>query len=379
MNKFLEKLLKGREVEWRKLGEVCEILRGKRLTKKELNENGKYPVYHGGIIPLGYYDKFNRKANQTMIINTGSVGEVAWSDVEFWSSDGTFVIETGENIIDKYLYYFLKTTEFYLKSQKREGGVPTIEKNAIINLKIPIPPIDVQEEIVTILDKFTELNKELNKELNAREKQYKYYLNKLLTFGDDVEWKSLDAITVKISSGGTPKTSISKYYNGNIPWLRTQEVNFNEIFDTDIKITEEGLKNSSAKWIPKNCIIIAMYGATVGKVAINKIPLTTNQACANIQIDEKIADYRYVFYFLLSQYEYIKSLGAGSQTNINAGIVKKIKIPIPPIEKQKEIVEILDKFNTITNSITKGLPKEIELRQKQYEYYRNLLLDFKKE
>lgn len=134
---------------------------------------------------------------------------------------------------------------------------------------------------------------------------------------------------------------------------------------------------SSAKYIPANCIIVAMYGATVGRVAINKIPLTTNQACTNIEVNEKIASYRYVFHYLSSKYEYIKSLGAGSQTNINAGIVKKILIPIPPLAEQERIVSILDKFDTLTTSIGEGLPKEIELRRKQYEYYRERLLSFK--
>lgn len=137
------------------------------------------------------------------------------------------------------------------------------------------------------------------------------------------------------------------------------------------------MNSSSAKYIPANCIIVAMYGATVGRVAINKIPLTTNQACANIEINEKIASYRYVFHYLSSKYEYIKSLGAGSQTNINTGIVKKILIPIPPLAEQERIVSILDKFDTLTTSISEGLPKEIELRRKQYEYYRERLLSFK--
>jgi len=156
------------------------------------------------------------------------------------------------------------------------------------------------------------------------------YLDKLLE-GVEVEWKTLGEVAVKISSGGTPNTGVSSYYEGNIPWLRTQEVGSGDIWDTGIKITESGLKNSSAKMIPENCVIVAMYGATVGKVGINKIPLCTNQACANIQLNEEIANYRYVYHFLLSQYDYIKSLGAGSQTNINAQIVKKLLIPIPPL------------------------------------------------
>ena len=202
------------------------------------------------------------------------------------------------------------------------------------------------------------------------------YLDKLLN-GVDVEWKTLGEVAIKISSGGTPNTGVSSYYNGNIPWLRTQEVGSGDIWDTGIKITEEGLKNSSAKIIPENCVIVAMYGATVGKIGINKIPLSTNQACANIQINEELAYYRYVYHFLLSQYEFIKSLGAGSQTNINAQIVKNLLIPIPcpdnpkkSLEIQTEIVRILDTFTELTAELT--------ARKKQYEYYRDLLLTFPK-
>ncbi|XAG61757.1 restriction endonuclease subunit S [bacterium 19MO02SH05] len=204
------------------------------------------------------------------------------------------------------------------------------------------------------------------------------YLETLLD-GVEVEWKPLDDISVKISSGGTPKTGVAEFYDGDIPWLRTQEVNFDEIWDTGVKITEAGVDNSSAKWIPANCVIVAMYGATVGKIGINKIPMTTNQACANIQLDGNIANYRYVFHFLLSQYEYIKSLGSGSQTNINAGIVKKLLVPIPcpnnpekSLAIQAEIVRILDAFTAMTAELT----AELNMRKKQYNYYRDQLLSF---
>lgn len=204
------------------------------------------------------------------------------------------------------------------------------------------------------------------------------YLEKLLD-GAEVEWLSLDDISEKISSGGTPKTGVPEYYDGDIPWLRTQEVDFCDIWDTDVKITEAGVKDSSAKWIPANCVIVAMYGATVGKIGINKIPMTTNQACANIALDSKVADYKYVFHFLSSQYGYIKSLGSGSQTNINAGIVKKLLIPIPcpnnpekSLAIQSEIVRILDKFTALTAELT----AELTARKKQYNYYRDQLLGF---
>lgn len=204
------------------------------------------------------------------------------------------------------------------------------------------------------------------------------FMEKLLD-GVEVEWESLERISVKISSGGTPRAGVSEFYGGNIPWLRTQEVAFNDILDTGVKITEAGLENSSAKWIPENCVIVAMYGATVGRIGINKIPLTTNQACANIEVNEELASYRYVFHFLSSKYEYIKSLGSGPQTNINAGIVKNLKIPIPcpdnpekSLEIQAEIVRILDTFTELTSELT----TELNARKKQYNYYRDKLLSF---
>ena len=180
-----------------------------------------------------------------------------------------------------------------------------------------------------------------------------------------VEYKTVSSISKNITSGGTPKTGVAEYYNGDIPWLRTQEVNFDDITDTGVKITQLGVDNSSAKWIPENCVIVAMYGATVGKVAINKIPMTTNQACCNIELDKEKALYRYVFHCLCNQYQYIKSLGQGSQTNINAQIVKKLTIPVPPLEVQSEIVRILDNFTELTAELT--------ARKKQYEYYRDKL------
>lgn len=204
------------------------------------------------------------------------------------------------------------------------------------------------------------------------------FLEKLLD-GVDVEWKTLEEVAIKISSGGTPKTGVAEYYDGDIPWLRTQEIDFLEIWDTGVKITEAGLKNSSANWIPANCVVIAMYGATVGKIGINKIPMATNQACANIQLDANIANYGYIFHFLSSQYDFIKSLGAGSQTNINIGIVKKLNIPIPCPENQKksleiqtEIVRILDAFTSLTAELT----AELNTRKQQYNHYRDELLRF---
>jgi len=187
---------------------------------------------------------------------------------------------------------------------------------------------------------------------------------------DGVEYKTIGEICTSVSSGGTPNSKNPDYYGGNIPWLRTQEVNFGPIDNTGVYITEQGLQNSSAKWINAYCVIIAMYGATVGKVGYNTIPMTTNQACCNLDIDSHIAKYKYIYYALSNMYEHIKSLGQGSQTNINAQIVKGLLVPVPPLPVQEEIVRILDTFTELTAE----LQAELQARKKQYEYYKEDIL-----
>lgn len=364
------------------MGEVAEVLRGKRLTKSDMLPDGKYPVFHGGIEPIGYFNACNRDENTTMVINVGaSAGTIGFSKVQFWSSDGCFCISKSPIIFSKYLYYYLQTQEQKIKSRVRVAGIPTLDNKVLENLSIPIPPLEVQEEIVRILDKFSLLTAELEAELELRRKQYDFYRNLLLSFDSDsdtVQWKKLGEICHKVSSGGTPTSTNKAYYQGNIPWLRTQEVNWTDIYDTELKITDEAIQNSSAKLIPSNCVIVAMYGATAAKVAINKIPLTTNQACCNLEINPSIALYRYVFHWLSREYLNLKALGQGSQSNINAQIIKNYSIPIPPLSEQQRIVDILDRFDALVNDLSAGLPAEIEARRKQYEYYRDTLLTFKR-
>ena len=172
------------------------------------------------------------------------------------------------------------------------------------------------------------------------------------------------------------KSKIS-YYNGNIPWLRTQEVKFCNITETEKTISQEGLDNSSAKWIPKNCVIVAISGATAARCAINKIPLTTNQHCCNLEINSNVALYRYVFHWICSQYEKLKALGQGAREDLNVNRICSYPIPVPSLDEQQRIVTILDHFDALCNDLTSGLPAEIEARKKQYEYYRDKLLTFK--
>ena len=164
----------------------------------------------------------------------------------------------------------------------------------------------------------------------------------------DFDVKRIGDICKRVCSGGTPTSSNAAYYDGGIPWLNTNEVNFCNIYSTNRTISEEGLNHSAAKLIPANSVIVAMYGVTAGKSAIAKIPLTTNQACCNLIIDEEKAHYQYVYHFLKLQSDNLNKLAnGGAQQNLNSIIIKKFKITLPSLEIQRRIASILSAYDNL--------------------------------
>ena len=372
-------------VEWKELGEVIEYEQPTKyiVSSKAYDNSDEIPVLTAGqSFILGYTNEKDgiyqaSKSNPVIIFDDFTTSK-QWVDFKFKVKSSamkmlTIKDEFENEVLLRYVWHYLGTIT-YKPDQHGRQWIGTYSK-----FLIPILPLEIQEKIVQTLDKFTDCVTELTSELTSRKKQYSFYRDKLLSFEDEVyqvEWKTILDVSKKVTSGGTPDRSNSLYYGGSIPWLRTQEVDFREIYGTELSITEEGLANSSAKWIEKNAVIVAMYGATAAKVGIAKIPLTTNQACCNIEVDEDIANYRYVYHWLTYNYEALKSMGQGSQSNINAGVIKSFKIPVPSLEIQSRIVQVLDNFDMVCNDLNIGLPKEIELRQKQYEYFRDKLLTF---
>lgn len=171
-----------------------------------------------------------------------------------------------------------------------------------------------------------------------------------------MEYVKLGDICTKVCSGGTPTSSNPAYYDGNIPWLNTNEVNFCNIYSTNKTISEEGLKKSAAKYVPENTVIVAMYGVTAGKCAIAKIPLTTNQACCNLIIDKEKADYYYVYYYLKQQSESLNKLAiGGAQQNLNALTIKKFKIALPLLLTQQKIASILSAYDRLIENNTRRI------------------------
>ncbi|SDF94822.1 type I restriction enzyme, S subunit [Bacteroidales bacterium KHT7] len=375
INELIEKLCPN-GVEWKTLGEVLKYEQPTKyiVESNDYSNEGTPVLTAGATFLLGYTEEINgiytASKDNPVIIFDDFTTSFHWVDFDFKvkSSAMKMLKPINKKVNFRYVYYSMCEIK-YIPVEHSRQWIGTYSQ-----FPIPLPPLEIQNRIVEILDHFTNLTANLTAELALRRKQFEHFREKLLSLDgvEGVEMKTLGEVCKKVTSGGTPNTKNPNYYNGDIPWLRTQEVDFADITDTGVKITNEGLENSSAKWIPSNCVIVAMYGATVGKVAINKIPLTTNQACCNLEINEDIALYKFVYYCIENQYNYIKSLGQGCQTNINAQIVKQLQIPVPPLAVQQSIVEQLDKFTVLIQNIE----NELALRQKQYEYYREKLLSF---
>lgn len=387
LQELIEKLCPN-GVEYKKLGDLCSIMRGKRLTKNQLSNTGKYVVYHGSKdTPLGYYNNYNVIGDSVIVINTGGIGGVRYNAENFWCSDGSFWIEHNEKINNKYLYYYLSQFENYYLSQKRIGGVPTIDKSVISNTSIAVPPLEIQTEIVHILDELTLLSEKLSKELSAeqkaRKKQYDYYTYKMFENCID-NFVELDSIGEVTKLAGFEFSQYVKYTNeGNIIALRGLNVKNGKLILNDIKyIDSSDLTKLDRSKLYENDILYTYVG-TVGQVGLvdknNKYYLAPNVARIRIKSESVLP--KYVMYFLLTDEFKKKQLdilsGTSSMKNITMANIRKFKIPVPSIEEQKRVINILEKFDKLSNDISEGLPAEIEARQKQYEYYRDKLLTFK--
>ena len=383
-------------VEWKKLGDIANCYAGATPSTKVASywENGMIPWMSSGEVHQGivthtasYITQLGYDNSSTKMLPKGTIvialagqgktrGCVAITDIELCTNQSLCgIVLCNSEIINKYVYYFLRTRYNHLrKISSGEGTRGGLNLKMISEYEIPIPSLSEQQRIVEQLDTFTSSIENLKEQIAQRRKQYEYYRDQLLDLEgkEGVEMKRIKDVCRKICSGGTPSTSKHEYYGGSIPWLRTQEVDWKEISDTEIKITEEAIVNSSAKIIPENCVIVAMYGATAAKAAINKIPLSTNQACCNLEIDSQKAMYKYVFHWLCKEYQNLKAMGEGSQNNINGQKVKDYPIPVLPLSEQQRIVSILDTFE----ASIQNLEAQLKEREKQYEYYRNKLLTF---
>ncbi len=363
-------------VKYKKLVDAVSIERGKRVVRSQLSIRGKYPVYQNSLTPLGYHTDCNYNANTTFIIVAGAAGEIGFSDKAFWAADDCFTVVCPENVLNRYIYHLLLNNQNQLASKVRKASIPRLSRSAIENLVIPIPPLDVQREIVRILDNFTELTAELTVELTARQKQYAFYRNKLLTFGK-TEGARIERIPLgDIGSICMCKRILKSQTNtvGGVPFYKIGTFGKK----ADSYISQETFDEYRSKYnFPKKGDVLISAAGTIGRTVIydGKPAYFQDSNIVWIDNDESIILNSYLRYcYELKPW---KASEGGTIPRLYNDNIAKAVIAVPPIEEQKRIVSILDRFDAICNDLTSGLPAEIEARQKQYEYYRDKLLTFK--
>ena len=370
---FMEKLLNGVEVEWKLLGdeEFFEIANNKREPiKASLRVFGKTPYYGANNIQ-DYVDGHTHDGKYVLIAEDGSASlenySIQYTIGKFWANNHVHVVRGNDNVNTRFLYHFLRTVDFlpYLPNKDRSK----LTKGEMVKIPVPIPCPDdlkkslaIQAEIVRILDAFTALTTELTAELTARKKQYNYYRDQLLSFEEgDVEWKTLGEVA-EIGTG-RHDTQDAIEDGDYIFYARGRKPLRLNIFDFD-----------------ETAIITAGDGAGVGKVfhyAKGKYAL--HQRAYRI-VPSEVMESRFVYHYIASYfYAYIEKASVSSSvTSLRRPMFLNFPIPVPSLDEQARIVAILDKFDALAYSVNEGLPREIELRRKQYEHYRDLLLSFPK-
>ena len=369
-------------VEWKELGEVVDTVASPvKLTKKEYQVTGRIPIVdQGEQFVAGYADNEKYLEKDEYIIFGDHSEHVKYVDFAFvQGADGLKILKPRRGINAKYLYYCV--CNFY----KKEGNYKRHWSNAKITL-IPIPPLKIQEKIVQILDKMTEYVTELTSELTSRKKQYSFYRDKLLSFEDEVyqvEWKTLGEVATVTKLAGYEFTKYVNYSSsGKIIALRGLNVKKGRLVLDDVKYID----NSEFSKLNRSKLqiddMLFTYVGTVGEVALidkdDTYYLAPNVAMVRLNTNAIIA--KYLMYYCQSNafvYSQIERLmEASSMKNLTMEKIRQFKIPVPSLEIQSRIVQVLDNFDTVCNDLNIGLPKEIELRQKQYEYFREKLLTF---
>ena len=413
---FMEKLLDGIHVEWKPLGDVGEFIRGNGMQKKDFVENG-FPAIHYGQIYTRYglaadttftfvpeqLAKKLRTANKNdLLLATTSendedvVKPLAWLGEKVAISGDMMLFRHQQNV--KYLAYFIQTEAFQEQKRKYITGakVRRVSSGALAKIKAPIPcpentkkSLEIQAKIARILDAFTSLTAELTAELTARKKQYNYYRDKLLSFEDgEVAWKPLGEIGEFIRGKRFTKAD---YVDDGI-----SAIHYGEIY------TRYGAFTTRAHSQVRSDMAKTLRYALPGDVVITDVGETVEDVGKAVAWlgDGKVAIHdhcyafrhtmnpKYVSYCMQTASFIAEKAKHVARTKVNTLLMtgfSKVSIPIPypddlekSLDEQARIVSILDKFNALTDSISEGLPREIELRQKQYEYYRDLLLSFPK-
>ncbi len=366
----MEKLLDGVGVEWKALGEVTTIKTGQSVNKQMISATpGEYPVINSGREPLGFINEWNAENDPIGITTRGAgVGSITWQEGKYFRGNLNYsvTININKKIKIRYLYHLLLEMQLDIQALCTYDGIPALNAGNLKELQIPIPcpenpkkSLEIQAEIVRILDAFTELT--------ARKKQYNYYRNQLLSFPcssvgtqGEVQWMTLGELC-SINVGQAPAVNEV----GEYPFVNagTTPSGYVPAYNTE----------------PGTITTPSRGQGGIGYVGYQTTRFWCGPLCYRIRSTSEILSTRFLYHVMANSMKEI--VGLANMTGVPALNKKDLvgfPVPIPSPDEQERIIAILDKFDTITNSIREGLPREIELRQKQYEYYRDMLLSFPK-
>lgn len=349
------------------LKNVCTVKKGVQLNKNQLKEEGMYPVINGGINPSGYWDEYNFDANLITISQGGaSAGFVNYLETPFWAGAHCYVVVScSENIVYRYLYHFIKQHQKTFMNSQYGAGIPSLSLKTIHELSIPVPPLEVQCEIVRVLDSFTLLTAELTAELTARRKQYNYYHRMLLDMDESVPRMKLSDVCDLSSGGDVPKDRFSE--------------NKTDEYATPIYsngLDKDGLYGyTDVPRITKPAVTIAGRGAGVGNAILRHEPYYPIIRLVSA-VPKEFIEVEYL-YHCIKAIEF--KIPQGGIPQLTVPMVSAYEIPVPDITIQRDMAKKLNSFETLLNDMSSGIPAEINARQKQYEYYRDVLLNMRKE
>ncbi len=371
-------------VEYKTLGEIATIKNGRDY--KHLGK-GNVPVYGSGGI-MTYVDTYVYNKPTVLIPRKGSLGNLFYVDTPFWNVDTIFYTEVDTQQIDvKYLYYLL--AKEHLENLNKAGGVPSLTQSILNKIILPIPPLEVQNEIVRILDHFTdlaaEMQAELQAELQARKEQYEYYRNQLLTFNkigggtQNVTWMKMSEIGTFIRGKRFVRTDI---VNDGIPCIHYGDIyTYYGLYATKSKGSLRSELASRMRYAQKNDVVIVAAGENkedigIGLAWLGEKPAAVHDACFIFRSDLYP---QYISHYLRSNYyhkQIIKYVSEGKICSISAKGLGNAIIPIPSYEEQVRIATLLNNFDALVSDLSQDLPAEIAAVQEQYEYYRNKILSF---
>ena len=397
----LEELINGLcpdGVEYVKIKDYFIRLKGTPITAAKMKEiasnDGEIKVFAGGKTVINAYEKDIPKANITrvpaVLVQSRGVIDVVYYDNPFTFKNEMWAYTHNEQTTVKYLYYFLSTQVNKMReSASGMGSLPQISLKVTEEMQIPLPPLPIQSEIVHILDSFTLLTAELTAELTARQKQYAFYRDYLLDFSNedvtkkipDIDCSNVEYIKLKdVCKIGDGLHSTPIYDNNGSYYF----INGNNLENGRITFTENTKRINISQYerykieLDDATILMSING-TIGKIALyNREPIILGKSVAYFNVNERILK-KYLYYLLQtnrSNAYYEKNLTGSTIKNLGLKALREYQIPLPPIDVQKNIIKILDRFDKLNNDMSEGLPAEIEARKKQYEYYRDTLLSF---